>query len=133
MKIVLKQNVANIVVGAICIAAEPVFIVLVWITDASLGERMMITLVFGAAIVLSTLELLKSIFWRIVMQQDGFTFRNRWGRERSYSYSDICSIGDKSNRCVIYLVDQTITVEYRCVDNCFYLWSELVRRGVKIK
>lgn len=130
MKIVLKQNVANIVVGAICIAVEPAFIVLVWITNASLGERMMITLMFGAMIVFSILELLKSISWRIVMREDGFTFRNRWGKENTYSYFDICSVKDKGWYYVINLVDQRITVEYRSVNNWMYLWYELTRRGV---
>lgn len=133
MKIVLKQNVANIVVGPICIAVEMLFIALVWITNASLGERMMITLMFGSMIVLSVLELLKAIYWRIVMHEDGFTFRNRWGKETSYSFDDICFVKEKGWYFVIKLVNQRITVEYRSVNNCMYLWSELARRKVNVE
>ena len=132
MKIVLKQNVINIVLGAICIAVEPVFIALVWVANASLEDRMLITLLFGVAIVFSALELLKSIFWRIVTNEDGFTFRNRWGRENTYSYSDIVSISVKGLCYVVLLADSRITIEYRSVNNCVYFFFEAARHGVKI-
>lgn len=131
MRIVLKQNVINIVAGAICIAIYPVFIILVWITNATLGERLMVTLLCGALTAFTVLELLKAIFWRIVVQDDSFAFRNRWGKETSYSYSDICEISIKSRYYLVHLADQSIMVEYRSVSNCMYFVDVAARNGVK--
>ena len=131
MEIVLKLNVINIVVGAICIAFEPFFIVLVWVTEATLGERLMITLMFGCGIVFSIVELFKAIYWRIVVEDDCFTFRNRWNKESRYSYSDIIEITQKSRYYIIILADQCITVEYRAVPNCDYFLYVAARHGVK--
>lgn len=132
MKIVLKQNVANIVACAICIVVSPIFIIMVWVTDATLGERLLITAMFTAFEVLGILELFKAINWRIVAQEDEFIFRNRWGREHLYSYSDIVSITVKSRYYVINLQDDSITVEYRSVNNCMYFLDEAAYHGVEI-
>lgn len=133
MKIVLKQNVINIIVMAVAIAVAPVFVVLVWVTDSTLGERIMITVLFGAMEIVGVLELLKSIYWRIVVYDDGFVYRNRWGKEFSYSFSDIYSISAKNRYYHVCLADNSITVEYRAVENCLYFLDAAARHGVEIE
>ena len=133
MKIVLKQNVINIVAMAISLVLTPGFIILVWVTDATLGERIMITLMMSAMIVGEILELFKAIFWRVIVEDDEFTFRNRWGKESSYSYNDVCAIRYKRSYYVVILADQRIAVEYRAVDNCDYFVDVAARNGVKIE
>lgn len=131
MKIILKQNEANIVASAVCIVAFLSFIVLVCVTNATPDDKLMISLMCGGLALFSVFTLLKSIYWRIVVQDDSFTFRNRWNKEKSYSYSDISAISLKGWCYVIQLTDQRIAVEYRAVPNCDYFLYVAKRHGVK--
>ena len=76
---------------------------------------------------------LKSLFWRIVVEEDGFTFRNIWGKVRSYNFSDIISISVKPKYYLIKLADTSITVQPRTISNYLRFLDEAARHGVEIE
>lgn len=76
---------------------------------------------------------LKSLFWRITVEDDGFTFRDMWGKVRSYSFSDIISISVKPKYYLIKLANTTITVQPRTITNYLRFLDEAASHGVEIE
>ena len=74
---------------------------------------------------------LKSLFWRIEVEDDGFKFRNMWG-EKLYKFSDITNISVKARYYIINLVDRCVQVDSRSVANSLQFLSEAASHGVEI-
>ena len=75
---------------------------------------------------------LKDLFWRIVVEDDGFTFRNVWGKVQTYSFGDIISISVKPKYYIIIFADTSITVNRRTVRDCMRFFDEAASHGVEI-
>lgn len=76
---------------------------------------------------------LKSLFWRIVVDDDGFTFRSVWGKVRSYSFDDIVSISVKPTHYIIRFADTSIDVNRRNVSNYLRFLDVAACHGVEIE
>ena len=76
---------------------------------------------------------LKTLFCRIVVNEENFTYRNIWGKQRSYRFSDVISISVKPKYYVINFADDIITV-YRLVTTSNYMrfLDEAASRGVQM-
>ena len=75
---------------------------------------------------------IKSLFWRIIVEDDSFTYRNIWGKQRLYSFSDIISISVKPRYYLIKLADFDIKVDRRTTADCLRFLDEAAHHNVEI-